>query len=79
MPKRLIKRAWGEGVRDPAQLAELFVVSPQAMHIRLQTIGLLDVPMRHRPISASRTDRTQSASSRRYWRQLSRAFTGVTP
>lgn len=50
MPKKFVKRAWGEGLRDAQSLASHFEVSPQAMHIRLQSLGLIERPARcHTP------------------------------
>lgn len=40
MPKRLVKRAWGEGVQRTEDLAELFDVSPRAIEVRLLQLGL---------------------------------------
>lgn len=40
MPKHLMKRAWGEGVQKPAELAEYFDVSPRAIEVRLAQLGL---------------------------------------
>jgi len=45
MPKRLVKRLWGEGLREP-ELCQAFIVSPQAMRIRLITLGLIEQPRR---------------------------------
>lgn len=42
MPKRWVKRLWGEGVRDLAVLADVFDVSQIAMRRRLESIGLID-------------------------------------
>jgi Zn-dependent peptidase ImmA (M78 family) len=42
MPRRQVKRLWGEGIQDFSALATYFDVSQQAMHIRLQVIGLVD-------------------------------------
>lgn len=75
MPKMLVKRAWGQGVRDPHELAQLFVVSPQAMHIRLITLGLV-VARRHRPVPLRATPPTRR---RGYRRQLSTSFVGAAP
>lgn len=41
MPKRLVRRAWYDGVQRISELSELFAVSPQAMHRRLRHLGLL--------------------------------------
>lgn len=40
MPKRLLKRAWGEGVQRPIALARLFKVSVRAVEVRLAQTGL---------------------------------------
>jgi Zn-dependent peptidase ImmA (M78 family) len=42
MPKRHVKRLWGEGARDAATLAEHFQVSPRAMEVRLSQLGLVE-------------------------------------
>ena len=41
MPRMSIKRAWGNGLQNLAQLAEAFDVSQVAMGIRLQNLGLV--------------------------------------
>jgi Zn-dependent peptidase ImmA (M78 family) len=40
MPKRHVKRLWGEGHRAAAELARCFAVSPRAMQFRLDQLGL---------------------------------------
>jgi hypothetical protein len=47
MPKRWVKKAWGEGHQRIGDLSELFDVSPQAMRVRLQNLGLLGAAGRH--------------------------------
>ncbi|MDX6285904.1 MAG: hypothetical protein QOG53_1389 [Frankiales bacterium] len=42
MPKRHVKRLYGEGVQQPTELAEHFEVSVQAMNYRLQQLGLTE-------------------------------------
>jgi len=42
MPKRCVKRLWGEGAQDVALLAGQFEVSQEAMLIRLVDLGLVD-------------------------------------
>ncbi len=42
MPKRLLKRAWGDGIQRPADLAELFDVSARAMEVRLAQLRLTE-------------------------------------
>ena len=46
VPKRNLKRAYGQGLQRPGQLAELFVVSSAAVEVRLVQTGL--VPPRSR-------------------------------
>lgn len=82
MPKKLVKRAWGEGLRDAQALATYFDVSPQAMHIRLQTLGLIERPDRCRtPSGLTRQRRTPVPTTRRrtYRRAASPTFVGVMP
>jgi Zn-dependent peptidase ImmA (M78 family) len=40
VPKRHLKRVFGEGLRHPSQLAELFAVSARAIEVRLAQVGL---------------------------------------
>lgn len=42
MPKRWVKRLWGEGIRELDTLADVFDVSQVAMRRRLESIGLID-------------------------------------
>lgn len=49
MPKRLIKRAWGQLVQRPAALAQLFDVSPRAVEVRLAQLGLSEPRRRCTP------------------------------
>ena len=42
LPRRLLKRAWGEGVQTPAKLARAFAVSPLAAEVRLRQVGLTE-------------------------------------
>jgi Zn-dependent peptidase ImmA (M78 family) len=42
MPRPWVKRAWGNGTQDVGRLAAQFDVSPEAMAVRLQRIGLVD-------------------------------------
>lgn len=75
MPKRLIKRAWGEGPRDVQTVAEMFAVSAQAMQIRLITLGLVDRPGRcQRPVTPPSVRRGGNA---RYWRRATTPLLGV--
>jgi Zn-dependent peptidase ImmA (M78 family) len=42
MPKRLVKRAWGEGLQQLSDLADHFDVSEPAMTVRLAQLGLTE-------------------------------------
>jgi len=46
MPKRWVKRLWGEGITNLDALADAFDVSTIAMKRRLEDIGLVDRPTR---------------------------------
>jgi Zn-dependent peptidase ImmA (M78 family) len=48
MPRVWVKRAWGDGINDQRALAALFDVSPTAMAIRLEQLGLTAPRQRHR-------------------------------
>ena len=50
MPKRLVKRYYCSGVNRLSELAEMFEVSEQALHVRLQALGLLPRPDRARMV-----------------------------
>jgi Zn-dependent peptidase ImmA (M78 family) len=39
-PKRLLKRAWGDGIQRPVDLGRLFDVSARAITVRLSQVGL---------------------------------------
>lgn len=47
--RRMLKRAWGEGIQQPARLARLFGMSETAVRVRLQQIGLVDTRERCAP------------------------------
>lgn len=40
--RRMLKRAWGEGIQQPARLAQLFGMSEVAVRVRLEQIGLTE-------------------------------------
>ncbi|MFH5207856.1 ImmA/IrrE family metallo-endopeptidase [Antrihabitans sp. NCIMB 15449] len=42
VPRRLLKRAWGNGIQRPSELARLFQVSQQAIGVRLRQTGLIE-------------------------------------
>lgn len=50
MPRPWVKEAFFTGLQDVVELAERFEVSPQAMHVRLQQLGLVDAYGRCRGI-----------------------------
>jgi Zn-dependent peptidase ImmA (M78 family) len=68
MPKRLVKRAWGQRIQRPTVLAELFDVSARAVEVRLAQLGLTEPRSRCAPPSAGPTWRR---FGRTYYRQLS--------
>jgi Zn-dependent peptidase ImmA (M78 family) len=67
MPKRLIKRAWGEGRQRPRVLAAMFHVSPRAVEFRLAQLGLTLPRVRCAPVSGVRY---KLRSKQAYLRQL---------
>jgi Zn-dependent peptidase ImmA (M78 family) len=46
MPRRQVKRLWGDGLQNPRRLAQRFDVSLQAMQVRLLQIGLVETSPR---------------------------------
>ena len=46
VPRPWLKRAWGNGIQRPADLANRFGVSQQAIQVRLSQVGLGDRPSR---------------------------------
>ena len=67
MPKRLLKRAWGEGRQRPRALATLFDVSPRAVEVRLSQLGLTMPKLRCGPVSGVRYKLPPRST---YFRQL---------
>ncbi|HEX9414902.1 MAG TPA: ImmA/IrrE family metallo-endopeptidase [Ktedonobacterales bacterium] len=47
MPKRWLRMAWADGVRDVRVLARRFGVTPQAIRVRLLQIGLIEPTSRY--------------------------------
>ncbi|SDN38778.1 ImmA/IrrE family metallo-endopeptidase [Geodermatophilus sp. DSM 45219] len=78
MPKRLMKRAWGQGLQRPAALARHFGVSERAIEVRLAQLGLVDPRLRCAPPS---TVRPTHRPRQTYFRLLSPhwASRGLTP
>ena len=70
MPKRWVKRVWGEGTRDLASLADVFDVSQIAMRRRLESIGLIDRQARRldRTASPTWTPPTRRRTNRSFYR-----------
>jgi Zn-dependent peptidase ImmA (M78 family) len=66
MPKRILKRAWGDGIQHITDLAEIFDVSERAMQVRLRQVGLLT--------ATDRYERARSALGKRYVRAPHRAY-----
>ena len=66
MPKKLVKRYWGQGSQDPAQLAWRFDVSAQAMAYRLHRLGLTEPAPRCDGVRLVVQNRRPP--SRTYWR-----------
>ncbi|GAB3304812.1 ImmA/IrrE family metallo-endopeptidase [Epidermidibacterium keratini] len=72
VPKRELKRAWGNGLQRPEQLAEHFGVSIQAIEVRLDQTGLSRVvdhvlaPRCARPIYTPRGYRQRFRTALRY-------------
>ena len=62
MPKRVLKRAWGDGIQHIADLADLFDVSARAMQVRLGQVGLLTATDRYeRAVSTQQTIRSRAS------------------
>lgn len=47
MPRRWIRQAWLEGIRDASALGRRFGVTPQAVKIRLLQVGLIEPTSRY--------------------------------
>jgi hypothetical protein len=71
MPKRILKRAWGDGIQRIADLAELFDVSERAMQVRLGQVGLLRATDRYERARSPLTQRYIRSPRRAYYRALS--------
>lgn len=67
IPKRLLKRAWGNGIQRSGALARHFRVSPRAVEVRLSQTGLSLARDRcARPVASPRGEQTfRSVSPRR--------------
>lgn len=74
MPKRLMKRTWGQGIQRPAALARRFWVSERAIEVRLAQLGLVEPRQRCVPPS---TARRSNRASRRYFRSSASSTTAL--
>ena len=57
MPRRLVKRAYGQQVQRPTELGQLFEVSARAVEVRLAQLGLSTPTKRCAPLTISSHDR----------------------
>jgi hypothetical protein len=72
MPKRLVRRAWGDGIQRVADLAELFDVSERAMEVRLHQLKLAAWPTYQRSLCNGRVPFVSDHGwRRRYYRAFS--------
>lgn len=79
MPKRLVKRAWGDGIQRAADLAELCDVSERAMAVRLAQLNLTEpTPRCTGPMTTARRPHFR-AKRGAYRRQLSRNWSRRKP
>lgn len=53
IPKRLLAAAYYDGIQRPADLAQLFDVSKEAIQVRLAQVGLAEAPLASRRRAAS--------------------------
>ena len=65
VPRRLLKRAWGNGIQRPAELARLFQVSQQAIKVRLRQTGLIEDRARWSGRHAARPDGAAGKTTRK--------------
>ena len=54
MPRPWVKRLWAQGTQDATVLAATFAVSPAAMNVRLQQLGLAEPRGRWHGVAARR-------------------------
>jgi hypothetical protein len=62
IPKRLLTAAYYDGIQQPADLAQLFDVSKEAIQVRLAQVGLVEAAL------ADRHRRTTPVRAARYYR-----------
>jgi Zn-dependent peptidase ImmA (M78 family) len=81
MPKRVVKRLWGQGHQDPRQLAALLQVSPSALRYRLIVLGLSErrARCRHRDSQTAASHSAKAAHVTQRCRPLWTLRTGGTP
>jgi len=73
MPRRILKRAWGQGTQSLSDLADLFGVSERAVAVRLEHLGLRAPLVRHQQPSIHPT-----RPRGQYHRSRGALFLGVT-
>jgi Zn-dependent peptidase ImmA (M78 family) len=73
MPRVSVKRAWGNGLQKPVELARAFEVSEMAMSIRLQNLGLIPRPPRTSTALGRIAVQNAGQTSRHYHRALPKA------
>jgi Zn-dependent peptidase ImmA (M78 family) len=69
LPRRLLKRAWGNGVQTPTRLAGVFEVSARAADVRLAQVGLSEPRDRCRTLLPAHQLFSWFASERRMTRR----------
>jgi Zn-dependent peptidase ImmA (M78 family) len=77
MPRTWVKAAYCDGIQHPVELARLFDVSPRAMTVRLEQIGLIEhaAPATQPPRNPGY--RLQPRSAHRYHRSQSPDYTSA--
>jgi Zn-dependent peptidase ImmA (M78 family) len=65
MPRRYVKRVWGEGMQSLTALSQQFGVSERAVSVRLQHLGLRSAVPRHQPGQSSERNRGRTRYERR--------------
>ena len=64
VPKRVLATAYYDGIQYPADLAQLFDVSKEAIQVRLAQVGLAESGRAHQPLALNRP----SARVAKFWR-----------
>ena len=69
VPRRLLKRAWGNGIQRTADLARLFQVSEQAVGVRLRQCGLMEDRQRCLALDRDRSKNVPNRRDSQAWQQ----------